>query len=72
MCEKFLNFLYQLAFTVAVVMFSVAIIDWVMRLFGYTLSFLPYDPWRMFEFAAVILIFVIVVLLRQIRNAVSK
>lgn len=62
----------RLFFFAAFVLLVVAVWDWVLRLFGYTLSWLPYQPGRLFEFAAIMLIFVIAVLLRQIRDAVRK
>ena len=59
-------------FVVAFALLVVAILDWVMRLFGYTLAWLPYQPGRLLEFAGIMLIFVVAMLLRQIRDAVQK
>jgi hypothetical protein len=36
------------------------------------MSWLPYQPGRMLEFASILLIFVIAILLRQIRDNVRK
>ncbi|MBD3258320.1 hypothetical protein GF377_07790 [candidate division GN15 bacterium] len=68
MQSRTISFFNRLFFSVAVILFIVAVIDWVMRLFGYTLSFLPYTPGRLFEFAAIMMVFVMVALLRQIRD----
>ena len=59
---------YRLSFIVAVVLLILATIDWVMRLFGCTLSFLSHQPGRLFEFAGILLVLVIALLLREIRD----
>ena len=66
--EKFLSLLNRLFFLVALLFIAVAVVDWFMRLFGWTISFIGYQPGRMFEFAAMLMIFVAVLLLRQIRD----
>ena len=67
-----ISFFNRLFFTVSVILFVIAVLDWVLRLFGYTFSWLPYQPGRLFEFAAIMMIFVIVALLRQIRDLLRK
>lgn len=59
----------RLCFGMAVGLFAVAVWEKVLRLFGWTLSWVPYDPGRLFEFAGILMIFVMAVLLRQIRDA---
>jgi len=68
MKDSHYSFFSRLLFFVAVVLFVVAVWDWVLRFFGYSLSWLPYEPGRLFEFAAIVMIFVIALLLRQIRD----
>jgi len=72
MSERCYSWFSRLLFFVAFIMMVVAVWDWIIRLFGYTLSWLPYQPGRLLEFAAIMLIFVIAVLLRQIRDATRK
>jgi len=68
MKDSHYSFFSRLLFFVAVVLSLVAVWDWLLRLFGYSLPWLPYGPWRLVEFAAVVMIFVIALLLRQIRD----
>lgn len=70
--QTWISFFNRLFFIVAVILFLVAVLDWIMRLFGYTLAFLPYSPGRLFEFAAIMMIFVMVAMLRQIRDLLKK
>jgi len=66
--QKLMSFLSRLFFVVALLFIAIAVVDWCVRLFGWTFSFLPYQPGRMFEFAAMLMVFVAVMLLRQIRD----
>jgi len=72
MSDKHYSLFSRVLFFAALILMIVAVWDWVLRLFGYTLSWLPYQPGRLFEFAAIMLIFVIAVLLRQIRDVLRK
>ncbi|MCP4685550.1 MAG: hypothetical protein GY867_08870 [bacterium] len=65
---KCMSFLSRLFFAAAMVFITVAVVDWFVRLFGWTLDFVPYQPGRLFEFATMLLMVVAVVLLRQIRD----
>jgi len=58
----------RILFLVAALMFIVAIWEWVIQWFGYRLTFMPYSPARLLELAAMVAIFVVVLLLRQIRD----
>ena len=71
MKDRYYSFFSRLFFFAATLMFAIAVIDWVLRLFGWTFSWVPYQPGRLFEFAAILVIFVIAVLLRQIRDALK-
>ncbi len=66
------SFLSRLFFFAAAILFIIAVWEWALQLFDYTLSWMPYEPGRLFEFAAIMVIFVIALLLRQIRDAVRK
>ena len=72
MIDKLTSFLSRLFFFVAFVLLIIAIVDWFLRLYGWTFSWIPYQPGRIFEFSAILMIVVIVLLLRQIREAVRK
>jgi preprotein translocase subunit SecY len=58
----------RLSFIAAFILMFLAVLDWIMRLFGYTLSFVPYQPGRMFEFAGILMLLIVVLLLREIRD----
>lgn len=62
----------RLAFSLALTLLAIAVWEWALQLFGWTLSWMPYVPGRLFEFAGILMIFVIAMLLRQIRNAVRS
>jgi len=66
--DKFTSFFSRLFFAVAFALFVIAVINWLLGLFGWTLSWLPYQPGRILEFSAILMIFVMVLLLRQIRE----
>lgn len=58
----------RVLFTVAFIVLIVGVIDWIIRLFGWTFTWVPYEPGRMLTFSAALMIFVAVLLLRQIRE----
>lgn len=72
MQDKLTSFFQRLFFVVAAIMVLLAALDWIIGLFGFTFSWLPYQPGRLFEFAAILIIFVIATLLRQVRDALRK
>jgi hypothetical protein len=72
MLDKLTSFFQRLFFLVAAILVVLAGLDWLIGLFGRTFSWLPYQPGRLFEFAAILIIFVIAILLRQIRDALRK
>ena len=72
MINKLTSIFSRIFFAVASLLLLIAIIDWIMRLFGWTLSWLPYKPGRLLEFAAYVMVFVIVLLLRQIREKLKS
>lgn len=72
MIDKLTSLLSRVFFAVAFIVLVIAVIDWLLRMGGRTLSFISYQPGRLFEFAAILMIFVMVLLLRQIREKFSK
>jgi hypothetical protein len=72
MVDKLTSFCQRLFFVVASILVVLAGLDWIIGIFGWTFSWLPYQPGRLFEFAAILVIFVIAILLRQIRDALRK
>ncbi len=72
MIDKLTSFFSRLFFFVGFLLLIIAVMDWFLRLYGWTFSWIPYQPGRIFEFSAILMIVVIVLLLRQIREAVKK
>jgi len=70
MLNKLTSIFSRIFFAVASLLLLIAIIDWILRIFGWTFTWLQYKPGRLLEFAAYIMIFAIVLLLRQIREKV--
>ncbi len=68
MKDKYYSLISRFLFLLAAVMFIVAVCEWVLQWFGYTFTWLPYEPGRLFELGAVMAVFVITLLLRQIRD----
>lgn len=68
MIDKLTSVLSRIFFVLAFVIFLIAITDGIMRMFGWTFAWVEYSPGRMFEFSAMLMIFVVVLLLRQIRE----
>ncbi len=56
------------AFFGAFALAAIAVFEYVVQLFGYTLLRGTYKPGRLVEFAAILLIFVIALLLRSVRE----
>jgi len=59
-------------FTLAMLLLAVAVTDWTLHLFGWRLRWQWYQPGRLFEFSGILMIFVIALLLRQIRQALRR
>lgn len=72
MKDSHYSLISRLLFVVASVLFVLAVLDWVIGWFGYHLTWVPYEPGRLFEFAGILVIFVIALLLRQIRDLLRK
>jgi hypothetical protein len=72
MKDSHYSLMSRLMFLIAAAMFVIAVWEWVLQWFGYTLTWLPYTPGRLFELAALMAIFVITLLLRQIRDTLRS
>jgi len=72
MKDRHFSILSRLFTFVAGLLMIVAAIDWILRLFGWTFEWLAYQPGRLFELAAILMVFVIAFLLRQIREALRN
>ena len=64
--ERFSSVISRGFFLLAFILASVAVGEKLAHLFGYTLIRI-YSPWRLLEFAAVVLLFVIALQLREIK-----
>jgi hypothetical protein len=68
MIDKWISIICRVFFVISFALLFIAIWDKFLRLFGWTLSFVPYQPARLFELSAMLIIFVLALLLRQIRE----
>ena len=72
MIEKFISPLSRIFFFFALFLAALAVWDRIIRIFGWTLSWVPYQPGRLLEISAILVIFVMALLLRQIREELKK
>jgi hypothetical protein len=68
MIDKLTSLLSRIFFAVAFILLLIALSDKLLNLFGWTWSWARYGPGRLFELSAMLMIFVVVLLLRQIRE----
>ena len=62
------SFMSRVLFFAAFLLLAAAILERVVNYFGYTILGANYTPGRMLEFAGIMLLFVIAMLLRQTRE----
>lgn len=62
----------RLAFFVAFLLLAIAAFEYVVNFFGFTILSSLYTPGRLLEVAAVIVLFVVALLLRQIRDGAER
>ena len=72
MLTKTLNVITRLFFILAFLFFIIAIWEKIIGYFGYRLEWLTYTPSKLLEFAAILMMFVIALLGRQIRDEIRK
>lgn len=66
------SFLNRVFFAAAFILLAIAVVDRVLTWFGYTILGSSYTAGRMLEFAAIMLLFVMALLLRQTRDAAQR
>ena len=66
--EVISKYLARALFLLAAAIFVVAFVEWLAQIFGSSIVGQFYSAGRLLELAATLLVFVIAVLLRQIRN----
>jgi hypothetical protein len=65
--QLFTSILSRVFFVVAFVLAGIGTWERLARLFGYTVVRGYYDPWRLLEYSAVALLFVVALQLREIK-----
>jgi hypothetical protein len=70
--DRGLSFLSRLFFMASFALLAVAVAERLVNYFGYTILGLGYTPGRMLEFAGIMLLFVITILLRQAREELRR
>jgi hypothetical protein len=71
MIEKFMSIFSRVAFSISLLLLVIAVWDWLIRYFGWRLSWNIYSPGRLIEFSGIFMVFVIAILLRQIRETMK-
>ena len=67
------NLFYRLFSAIALLLLLIALVDRFMTLFGYTLlSWINYTPGRILEFSAILMVFAIAFVLRQIQEELKN
>ena len=72
MVDKLAKIFNGFFFFIALILFLLASWKLIIGLFGWYLPWLPYQSGRLFELSAVFMTFVIAMLLRQIREKLSR
>ena len=68
--DRLISLIARGSTAVAALLVTLAVAEWVANFFQYTILRGTYAPGRLLEFAAIVLLFVITVMLRQVRDAV--
>ena len=68
MIEKIHLYVYRFMYSITLLILSLAILERVLRTFGYTFSFMNYEPGKLLQLGAIFAIFTCMMLLRQIKN----
>ena len=72
MIDKIINICSISFWAISLVLLFIAILEKIIGLFGWTLAWVPYESARLLELAAILVIFVIAFILRQIRVELKK
>ena len=70
--DKLSSFLSRVFFLAAFLLLAIAVLERLVSFVGYTILGSAYTAGRMLEFAAVMLLFVIALLLRQVRESSQR
>jgi hypothetical protein len=57
---------------VAFLLLALSVVEWLANVFGYTILSQRYRPGRLMELAAIFTVFVVALLLRQVRQEIRK
>jgi hypothetical protein len=68
MSEKLISVFCRVFFFVAFVFLGLSIVESVARRMGYTILRYTFEPARLLEYSVILLVFVVAMLLRQIRD----
>lgn len=71
MFETMSSWVVRVFFVISFLLLAVAIAEAGARTMGYTILRLTYSPGRLLEYASILLVFVVAILLRQIRDGVK-
>ena len=66
------HYVRLLLFAGAVCLAGMSILERFINLFGYTILKAQYTPWRLLEFSAIALLFLIALQLKEIHTALTK
>ncbi len=72
MIDKLIIIAYRVMFVLAIIVTGMAVWDKIIMQFGYRLSWVPYGPAKMLEISSILVLFIIALLLRQIRDILQK
>jgi hypothetical protein len=72
MIDRLTSILSRAFFTVAFILLLIAVSDKILNIFGWSWTWMHYGAGKLFEFSAMLMIFVVVLLLRQIRERLGN
>lgn len=72
MINTLTNVLYRILFAFSLFLLIISVWNKIIWFFGWSIAMMPGKPTRYFELAAFLMIFVIAILLRQIRDQLQK
>lgn len=72
MSGQLYKLIYRAFFLISFILLLLAILDRILIMFGYTLTFITLGPAKLLQYAGIFAIFTILLLLRQIRDQQKK
>jgi hypothetical protein len=70
--DRMMSMLSRVLFLTSFALLAIAVLERFVNTFGYTILGTSYTPGRMLEFAGIMLLFVIAILLRQAREELRR